>query len=286
MTEPHPPIGDAESPDSVAPDSPVLVERRGHVLEITLNRPENRNSMTPEMLPAFGAAIRGAGIDSDARCVIITGTGSSFCAGADFRSNLLTPDSSPQAKPPPDAQFEVYAAFLEILKIKVPVIAAMQGHAVGGGLGLAMVCDLRVANHDARYGANFVKLGLSPGMAISYMLPRLVGVPKALELMLTGRIISGAEAHDLGLVNDAVDAHRVLERAREIADEIASAAPIAVRWTKELTYRHLDWDPNGAARLEGAFQAFTGQTRDFAEGVAALLEKRPAEFSGDWTVEE
>jgi enoyl-CoA hydratase/carnithine racemase len=272
-------IGQPADAPEAGTDPPVLVERRGHVLEITLNRPENRNSMTPEMLPAFAAAIRTAGLDADARCVIITGTGSSFCAGADFRSNLL--DHS--AKPPPDAQFEVYGAFLEILKIKVPVIAAMQGHAVGGGLGLAMVCDLRVANHDARYGANFVRLGLSPGMAISYMLPRLVGVPKALELMLTGRIISGAEARDLGLVNDAVDGHRVLERAREIAAEIAAAAPIAVRWTKELTYRHLDWDPNAAARLEGAFQAFTAHTRDFAEGVAALLEKRPADFSGDWS---
>ncbi|MDH3500531.1 MAG: enoyl-CoA hydratase/isomerase family protein [Acidimicrobiia bacterium] len=259
-------------------EPPVLVERREHVLEITLNRPDSRNSMTPEMLPAFGAAIREASIDGQARCVIITGAGPSFCAGADFKPDML----EQAGKPPPDAQYEVYAAFLEILRIKVPVIAAMQGHAVGGGLGLAMLCDLRVASEESKYGANFVRLGLSPGMAISYMLPRLIGVPRALELMLTGRIITGAKALDVGIVNHAVPADDVLARAREIADEIASAAPIAVRWTKELTYRHLEWDPQAAARLEGAFQAFTGQTRDFAEGVAALLEKRPARFSGDW----
>ena len=259
-------------------DAPVLVDRRGHVLEITLNRPDNRNSMTPEMLPAFGAAVREAAIDADARCVIITGTGTSFCAGADFRSALLDEDG----KPPPDSQYEVYGAFLDILRIKVPVIAAMQGHAVGGGLGLAMVCDIRVANRKATYGANFVRLGLSPGMAISYLLPRLVGLPKALELMMTGRSIDGEEAHSIGLANHAVAGDQVLGRARSIAEEISTAAPIAVRWTKELTYRHLEWDPHAAARLEGAFQAFTGQTRDFAEGVSALLEKRPAEFSGDW----
>jgi enoyl-CoA hydratase len=259
-------------------EPPVLVEHRDHVVEITLNQPENRNSMTPEMLPAFRNAITSIATDSDARCVIITGRGSSFSAGADFRSELL--EGSPMA--PPDRQFEVYGPFLEVLRIRVPVIAAMQGHAVGGGLGLAMVCDLRIAAEDAKYGANFTRLGLSPGMAISYMLPRLVGLPKALELMLTGRIISGREAAEVGLANHAVPADEVLDKARAIAHEIATAAPIAVRWTKELTYRHLDWDPEAAARLEGAFQAFTGQSRDFAEGVAALLEKRPADFSGSW----
>lgn len=259
-------------------EPPVLVNRDNDVLEITLNRPENRNSMTPEMLSAFGQAVRDAAADRDARCVIITGTGSSFCAGADFKSDLL--ERRQQA--PPDAQYEVYGAFLDILKIQVPVIAAMQGHAVGGGLGLALVCDARIANKEARYGANFVRLGLSPGMAISYMLPRLVGLPKALELMLTGRIVTGAEAADLGLANYAVDDTEVLDRARALAAEIASAAPLAVRWTKELTYRNLAWDPESAARIEGAFQAFTGQTRDFREGVAALLDKRPPQFSGQW----
>ncbi len=260
----------------------VLVNRQNHVLEITLNRPDNRNSMTPEMLAAFGAAVRQAASDPEARCVIITGTGSSFCAGADFKSDLL--DAGHQA--PPDAQYAVYGAFLDILEIRVPVIAAMQGHAVGGGLGLALVCDARIANQEARYGANFVRLGLSPGMAISYMLPRLIGLPKALELMLTGRIVTGAEAADLGLANYAVDGTEVMDRARAIAAEIAAAAPLAVRWTKELTYRHLEWDPSSAARLEGAFQAFTGQTRDFREGVAALLEKRPPQFSGRWETPE
>lgn len=263
-------------------EPPVLVDRQGSVLEITLNRPENRNSMTPEMLPAFGAAIREAAVDRNTRCVIITGRGASFCAGADFKSELL----GAEHQPPPDAQYEIYGAFLDILKIRVPVIAAMQGHAVGGGLGLAMVCDLRIASAEAKYGANFVRLGLSPGMAISYMLPRLVGLPRALELMLTGRIITGSEAAEMGLVNDAVAGSQVLDRARELAVEIANAAPIAVRWTKELTYRHLDWDPPAAARLEGAFQAFTGQTRDFAEGVNALLERRPADFSGEWETTE
>ena len=165
-------------------------------------------------------------------------------------------------------------------QIEVPVIAAMQGHAIGGGLGLAVVCDLRVANADARYGANFVQLGLHPGMATTYLLPRLMGVPRAVEFLLTGRIVSGAEAADCGLANHAVAADDVLPRAREIAGEIARAAPLAVRWTKQSIYSGLDWDPRSAARHEALVQSRTAETEDSREGIKALLERRTPEFKG------
>lgn len=258
-------------------DEPVLVETRGSVIEITLNRPDNRNSMTPELLPAFREAIARTIDSPDARCVIITGTGTSFSAGADFRSTLLT---DPGAAPAPDHQYDVYAPFLEVLDIKVPVIAAMQGHAIGGGLGLSLACDLRIANADAKYGANFTRLGMAPGMALSYVIPRLVGVPRALELMLTGRLISGERAAEIGLVNEAVPGESVIHTARTLAAEIAAAAPVAVRWTKELVYRHLGWDPKGAARLEAPLQAHTATMDDFREGVEALLAKRDPDFTG------
>jgi enoyl-CoA hydratase len=167
-----------------------------------------------------------------------------------------------------------------MLEIEVPTIAAMNGHAIGGGLGLAAVCDLRVANEAARYGANFVRLGLHPGMATTYLLPRLLGVPRAVELLLTGRIVSGREAADLGLAHYAVPADAVLSKARELAAEIASAAPIAVRLTKQTIYRHLGWDPIGAARYEAFAQSRTSETEDSREGIAALLEKRPPVFRG------
>jgi enoyl-CoA hydratase/carnithine racemase len=167
-----------------------------------------------------------------------------------------------------------------VLDIEVPTIAAMSGHAVGGGLGLAIVCDLRVASETSRYGANFVKLGLHPGMATTYLLPRLVGVPRALELLLTGRILSGREAAEIGLVNAALPSDQVLARARELAEEIASAAPIAVRLTKQTIYRHLQWGAVEAARYEAHVQSRTLETEDSREGIAALLEKRPPVFHG------
>jgi len=151
---------------------------------------------------------------------------------------------------------------------------------VGGGLGLALVCDLRIANADAKYGANFVRLGLHPGMATTYLLPRLVGLPRALELLLTGRIVTGRDACEIGLVNHAVPADEVLPRARALAREIASAAPIAVRWTKRSIYRNLAWDPRSAAEVEAHAQSRTVETDDAKEGMRALLEKRAPVFHG------
>jgi len=143
-----------------------------------------------------------------------------------------------------------------------------------------VVCDVRVANQEARYGANFVQLGLHPGMATTYLLPRLMGVPRGVELLLTGRIVSGAEAAECGLVNHAVAQEDVLPRAQEIAAEIARAAPLAVRWTKESIYRGLQWDPKTAARQEALLQSRTTETEDSREGIKALLERRTPDFKG------
>jgi enoyl-CoA hydratase/carnithine racemase len=138
----------------------------------------------------------------------------------------------------------MYKPFLSVLDIEVPVIGALNGHAIGGGLGLTLVCDIRVANKDAKYGANFTKLGLHPGMATTYLLPRFIGVPRAAELLLTGRIITGAQAEDYGLMN------------------------------------YTDWNPIPAARHEAELQSRTIITDDFKEGSSAMMEKRTPEFHG------
>jgi len=255
----------------------VLYELSDHVAELTLNRPENRNSMTPDVLEGLAEGIARVRADRDVRCLIVTGRGRSFCAGADFRSRARRGDDS---LAPHERSFAAYEPFLKVLEVEVPVIAALNGHAIGGGLGLAVVCDLRVANRDAKYGANFVRLGLHPGMATTYLLPRLMGVARASEFLLTGRIVTGAEAAEAGLVNYAVAADEVLPRARALAREIASAAPLAVRWTKRSIYRHLDWDPPEAARFEAHVQSRSFETEDHREGVAALLEKREPVFRG------
>src|SRR5262245_32544571 len=176
---------------------------------ITLNRPDNRNSMTPELLDAFAAASAEARA-GDVRCGVVTGSGSCFSSGADFKSTLQR-DGDRRA--PHERSYGMYEAFLSLLDIAVPVIGALNGHAVGGGFGLALVCDLRIGARDAKYGANFVRLGLAPGMAISYVLPRLIGLARANDLLLTGRLVDGAEAEQLGILNRAVAAGDVLGEA-------------------------------------------------------------------------
>ncbi len=261
-------------------DPAVLYEVRDRVAEITLNRPENRNSMTDDVLEGLRDAVSRVRADSELRCVIVAGTGKSFCAGADFKSQLQRDAGPGRRLLPNERSFAMYSPFLSLLEIEGPTLAAMNGHAIGGGLGLAIVCDMRVANREARYGANFVRLGLHPGMATTYLLPRLVGVPRAVELLLTGRIVSGEEAAAIGLANYAVDGGAVLDKARELAAEVSANAPIAVRMTKHSIYRGLDWDPVEAARLEAHAQSRTVETEDSREGIKALLEKRTPEFRG------
>jgi enoyl-CoA hydratase/carnithine racemase len=260
----------------------VLYEVADGIATLTLNRPDNRNSMTPDVLAALAEGVAKLRADGSLRCAIVTGRGGSFCAGADFRSRGApgSPDDSSPPLPPNERSYATYAPFLSLLDVEIPVIAAMQGHAIGGGFGLALVCDFRIANREAKYGVNFVRLGLSPGMATTYLLPRLVGLPRALELLLTGRIVTGARAAEVGLASDAVAPDAVLPRARELAREIASAAPQAVRWTKRLIYAGVGWDPKQAARAEAQYQSRTQETADFREGIAALLGKREPKFEG------
>jgi enoyl-CoA hydratase/carnithine racemase len=244
---------------------------------ITLDRPDNRNSMTAELLDAFAAACAEARADAAARCIVVTGTGACFSAGADFKAILQRGDRGGE---PHERSYAMYEPFLGVLDLEVPVIAACNGHAIGGGFGLAMICDVRIGARAARYGANFVRLGLSPGMAISYLLPRLVGVARAAELMFTGRLIDGVEAERIGLLAEALDAPDVLPRAMALARVIAANAPLAVRATKANLYRGLAWDPRAHARREAVDQAETVATADAAEGIAALLAKREPVFSG------
>jgi enoyl-CoA hydratase/carnithine racemase len=258
------------------PDA-VLYGTKDHIATITLNRPENRNSMTEDVLEGLRKAVGEARADREVRCVVITGKGSSFCAGADFKSQVQRGGADVL---PFERSYGMYSPFLSVLDIEVPVIGALNGHAIGGGLGLAIVCDIRVANRDAKYGANFVRLGLHPGMATTYLLPRLVGVPRAVELILTGRLVSGAEAALIGLATHAVAPEEVLPRSLEIAREVATAAPIAVRLAKRSIYANLAWDPKSAAWNEAHAQSRTVETADNKEGIRALLEKRPPTFTG------
>ena len=262
-------------------EAAVLYEvQDGGIGVITLNRPENRNSMTPDVMEAFRGRVAEAGSDRSLRVLVITGRGKSFCAGADFKNSSPAERHSGDEVPDYERLFGVYEPFLDVFDLPVPTVGALNGHAVGGGFGLSLVCDLRIANRAARYGANFARLGLHSGMAVSYLLPRIVGVPKAAELLFTGGLVDGAEAERIGLVLRAVEAEAVFETALGYAKAIAESAPEAVRLLKRSLYRGAGWDPRSAARLEAFSQAATMRMEDAQEGIRALLEKRTPDFSG------
>lgn len=255
----------------------VRYEADGDVGVITLDRPDNRNSMTPELLDAFAAASTRARDDRAIRCLVITGSGNCFSSGADFKSTLQRDGDD---RTPQERSYAMYEPFLSLLEIEVPVIGALNGHAVGGGFGLALVCDLRIGATKAKYGANFVKLGLAPGMAISYLLPRLIGAARASELLLTGRLVEGPEAERIGILNRAVDAAEVRSEAMTMARTIAGNAPFAVRETKAAIRRGLGLEIREAARAEAQVQAASLAMDDAREGITALLEKRAPKFTG------
>jgi enoyl-CoA hydratase/carnithine racemase len=257
----------------------VLYEVRDRIGLITLNRPSNRNSMTPELLDEFSEASRRARADPELRAVVIVGRGSCFSAGADFRS-VVQRSAPGRYRFPHERSFAMYEPFLSVLDIEVPVVAGLNGHAVGGGFGLALLCDIRVASSEAKYGANFAKLGIHAGLGITHTLPRSVGLAKAAEMLFTGRLLTGTEAARLGLANEAVAAADVPSRSLAVAAEIAENAPLALRALK----RGLRGADAGAIReaawQESFVQAQTLETEDAAEGMAALLEKRRPQFHG------
>jgi len=258
-------------------DRAVLYEAADRIGTITLNRPDHRNAMTPELLDAFSEAIDEARADGEIRCLVMTGKGRCFSAGADLRSSMQRSDLG---KPSREASFAMYEPFLRVLDVEVPVIAAMNGHTVGGGFGLSLLADIRVANVDAKYGVNFARLGIHSGLGISYLLPRLVGAAYAAELLFTGKLIRGDEALRIGLVTHADEADEVLPTAMELARAIAASAPMAVQQMKASIRRGLRWEICEAALEEAGLQAASLETADAKEGVSAILEKREPEFVG------
>lgn len=256
---------------------PIVYSREGHIGLLELNRPEGRNAMTPELLDAFAEALPAVRDDRGLRALIITGRGSCFSAGADFNAGV---QRGGEDRLPHERSYGMYEPFLGVLDLAVPVIGALNGHAVGGGFGLSLLTDIRIGNREAKYGANFARIGLHSGLGISYLLPRLVGISKASELLFTGRLIRGDEAERIGLFSKAVAPDKVLDEARALAEEIASAAPIAVRAMKATMRRMNDLRIREAAAIEAPIQAETIETEDAKEGMKAILEKRQPVFQG------
>jgi len=260
----------------------VLLSTEGHVATITLNQPDKLNPMSPELITALPSVIAAIQADPQIRAVVITGAGRAFSAGADFRTlaGLIEENGIEGIAGVHAGISQLYAAFLPLGEIEVPLIAAINGHAVGGGLGIALLADIRIVSEDAKIGANFSRLGIHPGLGISHRLIRAVGHEAASELLFTGRLIRGKEAAQIGLCRRAVPSSEVLETATALAEQIAQSAPLAVRAIKKTLRTAGEEDVESVLQREAMAQAILSQTQDAAEGIQAQMARRTPEFKG------
>lgn len=254
----------------------LRTERRDAVTVLTLDLPARRNAMTAELTAAWTSAVEALRADPSVRAVVVTGEGSAFCAGGDLSWIGESPDMSVMALR--ERMLPFYRAWLSIRTLDVPVLAAVNGPAVGAGLCLALACDVRYAAPGATFSAPFARLGMHPGMAATYLLPEVVGVARARELLLTGRRVGAEEAYAIGLVSGVAD--DVLAHALEVAEGIAASAPIAVRLTKAALAYAGHHSLDAALDWEGLAQPVTMASADLREGLAAQAERRTPRFTG------
>ena len=257
-------------------DEPVLYEVADHVATITLNRPQVRNAMNTALREAMLARFTALAADDDVRVIIVTGAGDrAFSAGADIREFV---------EPLVPTQFREQRRRIDFRQVMdrcpQPIIAAIRGIALGGGLELALACDIRIAGDDASLGLTEINLAIIPGGGGTQRLPRLIGRGKALEMILTGARIDAAEALRLGLVERVVPAAEVMTAARALAHELAGKAPVALRYAKEAVVKGLEMSLADGHRLEGDLSTLLRTTEDRLEGARAFLDNRPPSWQG------
>ncbi len=253
----------------------VRVEVAGGVAVLTLHRPEVRNAFSARMAQELGDAYRSCDADDEVRAVVLTGTPPAFCAGADMGSGGDTFERRDEAS------FSAAGVTPPAWEVRKPVIAAVNGHAVGIGLTLALQCDLRYVAADAKLGIVQNRRGVLPDLRSHWTLPRLVGHGRAAEILLTGRMFSGADAAAWGLANEALPAEEVVARAVEVARDVAvNVAPRSVAASKALLWRSPPPDGDEVDRAEREAHLRLMGSPDAAEGVRAWMEKRPPHWTG------
>jgi len=254
----------------------VGVSMAGHVGQIEIQRPPH-NYFDNALINQIGDALEAFDRDPRCRAVVLCAQGKSFCAGADFANRPSTGSAEGEGSSPAK---HLYKEATRIFRSRKPIVAAVQGAAIGGGLGLALAADFRVTCSEARFSANFNRLGFHPGFSLTFTLPRLVGQQKANLLFYTGRRVSGDEAVAMGLADLLVPLDQVRTAATELATEIAQSAPLAVQATRESMRRGFADGAERATERELTEQEWTRKTADFKEGVKAWAERRLPNFEG------
>jgi len=254
----------------------ILLTKEEQVGTITLNRPEAMNFLDPVMGQQLREVLRDLEKDDNIRVIVITGAGRAFCAGGDIKSM--------QHKRPPHEWVErlesVAAVTKDMLNLPKPIIASVNGPAVGAGCNLALASDLIIASDKATFGEVFTRIGLIPDCGGIFLLPRRVGLTKAKELIFTGKIISAQEALQMGLANKMVSAEELKEETRRWAQDLAGGATLAIAMAKRLLNLSFQTDLDAILQAELSHQTFLRYTEDHQEGVRAFLEKRKPAFKG------
>lgn len=262
----------------------LKIERDGPVVIAALNRPDQRNAISEtehsEEIRDFSAAMTR---DRSVRAIVLTGTGKAFCAGGNVKHMR---DRAGLFAGSPFDQREAYRTGIQLIptalyELEVPVVAAINGPAIGAGLDLACMCDIRIASEAAIFAESFVKLGIVPGDGGAWLLPRAIGMARASQMTLTGETIDAATALEYGLVSEVVAPERLMDRAREIASAIAANPGHATRMAKRLLREGQDMKLSPLLELSAAYQALAHHTDDHREAVEALLDKRPPRFADE-----
>ncbi|HXG14793.1 MAG TPA: enoyl-CoA hydratase [Calidithermus sp.] len=258
--------------------SDLLYEVKDRIATITLNRPDKLNAFTGPMIDAWARALAEAQADDQVHVVVVTGAGRAFCAGGDV---ARMGEGQPTALEHKNMLWEhIHRVPKTLETMDKPVIAMVNGLAVGAGMGMCLMCDVRIASDEARFSTGYVRVGLVPGDGDTYFLPRLVGPAKALELLWTADFIDAAEALRLGIVNRVVPAADLREATWAFARQLAEGPQVPIRMIKRLVYQSLRLDLRTHLDLVSSHMAIVRQTADHAEGVAAFKEKRPPRFQG------
>lgn len=249
--------------------------QRDHVAVITLNRPDARNAWSDEMLNAMFVALERANTDPNVRAVVVTGAGKSFCAGGDLkamrdRAGMFSGDTVGLRRQYSSGLQRVTRLFEHLEK---PVIAAINGAAIGAGLDLSLMCDIRIASNRAKFGSTFAAVGLIPGDGGAYLLTRAIGFSRAVELILSTRVIDSEEALRIGMVHELRDPEDVLEHAMTRAEAISKLPAPAVQMAKVALYRSYNQGPETALQLTAALQSIVQHTQAHTDAVDAMLEK-------------
>jgi 2-(1,2-epoxy-1,2-dihydrophenyl)acetyl-CoA isomerase len=262
--------------------SEILFEKEGHVATIILNRPAKRNAYSETMVHEILGALADARDDDESRVVILTGAGKGFCAGGDISRDFQYParyrghrlESMLEMR----ENMHVLIRFLD--RFDKPVIAAVNGAAVAGGLTLALACDFRIAAESAKLGDTSLKFGLIPDEGGAYLFPRFMGLDRALKMSLLSEVYTAREALELGLVTEVVADEELLTRAREFATRLAEGPPIAIRITKRMMYKQRAMQLDNALEDAAMATLVANYTEDVKEGTAAFHEKRKPQFKG------